>query len=341
MGDVTVEAATATSQPSSKPASSPIKKTDKPTGKPVSAPTADDDYVPVIPTDPSELGKLVVVHQEVVGISKRAGGWKDKLETALKPIIADAIGVQAGRLSFVDVSRRYETNSIWVEFTFRNTCFEIDEKGMKQPLPDCEVLPNGKQQPLPNCCAQYKEHDVKSAVESSAIVKKMDKALQNAGLGKGNDPAVGSVTCDIVHETMQPTTMPVKSPKSDDDDDDDKKVKTTKPTSKPSKKPTTKKPTSKPIKSTDEPTLEPTDSPEDSTGKTILVVQEVTGITKRAGGWKTAMEEALLPVIAKALDVKRSDVTYVVRNDTNPGLILYTLHLTSFFTHSYTNNNQH
>ena len=156
MGDVTVEAASATSQPSSKPASSPIKTTHKPSVKPVAAPVADDDYVPVIPTDPSELGKLVVVHQEVTGISKRAGGWKDKMEVALKPIIADAIGVQSGRLTFDDVSRRYDTNSIWVEFAFRNTCFEVDAKGNKQPLPDCAVDAKGKMQPLPNCCAEYK-----------------------------------------------------------------------------------------------------------------------------------------------------------------------------------------
>ena len=46
--------------------------------------------------------------------------------------------------------------------------------------------------------------------------------------GKGNDPAVGDVTCDITHETLQPSFMPVKGPKSDDDDDD-KKDTTSKP----------------------------------------------------------------------------------------------------------------
>ena len=156
MGEVTVEAASATSQPSSKPASSPIKKTDKPTGSPVAAPVADDDYVPVIPTDPSELGKLVVVHQEVKGITKRARDWKTKMETALKPLIADAIGIETGRLSFNDVTRRYDTGTVWVEFSFRNTCFETDAKGKKQPLPACEVNSKGKSQPLPDCCPEYK-----------------------------------------------------------------------------------------------------------------------------------------------------------------------------------------
>ena len=114
---------------------------------------------------------------------------------------------------------------------------------------------------------------------------------------------------------MQPTTMPVKSPKSDDDDDD-KKVKTSKPSFKPSKRPT-KKPTGKPSKATDEPTYQPTDTPISGKGKVIVVVQEITGITKRAGGWKANMEDALLPVIAKALDVKKSDITYTVRTNPN------------------------
>ena len=172
MGDVTVEATSATSQPSSKPVSSPVKKTDKPTNMPVAAPTADDDYVPFVPSDPSELEKVVVVHQEVTGITKRARDWKSKMEVALKPIIADAIGVQTGRLSFNDVTRRYDTDTIWVEFSFRNTCFETDAKGKQQPLPVCEVSPfdkDGKSQPLPNCCAEYKVHIVRICVRSTDL----------------------------------------------------------------------------------------------------------------------------------------------------------------------------
>ena len=109
--------------------------------------------------------------------------------------------------------------------------------------------------------------------------------------------------------------MPVKGPKSDDDDDD-KKVTTSKPSFKPSKKPT-KKPTDKPVKSTDEPTFKPTDKPASSgVGKVVIVEQEVLGITKRSSSWKTNMEEALLPVIAKALDIKHSALTYTVITQT-------------------------
>ena len=61
------------------------------------------------------------------------------------------------------------------------------------------------------------------------------------------------------------------------------------------------------------PTPEPTRSPTvylEPGSKTLLLKIQVTGVTKRARDWKQNMEEALKPVVAKALDVNPKFLTF-------------------------------
>ena len=61
------------------------------------------------------------------------------------------------------------------------------------------------------------------------------------------------------------------------------------------------------------PTPEPTVSPTvylEPGSKAILLKIQITGVTKRAGGWKANMEEALKPVVAKALDINEKFLTF-------------------------------
>ena len=304
MGKVTVQQMAATSQPTSKPVSKPSDDDDDTPTSNDDTPTSNDDT----PAPKPDLGKMVVVKQEVTGITKRADNWKVNMETALLPLVAKAIGISKSEISFNEVQRRYETGTVWVEFSFHNSY-------------------------------GFHESDVVKKVSDKQVVASMSKALKNADLGKGNEPDIGSVKVDISHETLQPTAKPtersvatpkptnkpVKSPSPTD-----KPVKTSKPSDEPTHKPTEKpvktnkpsdepthKPTEKPVKTdkpTDKPVKVPTASPTVGTiaaGTPVIVIkQEVTGITKRSNSWKTNMEAALSPIIADALNVKRAEISY-------------------------------
>ena len=176
-----------TAEPSAKPTKKPTSKpTQKPTSKPTKPePTAKPTHKP---SKAPTFAPVVIVKQEVTGITKRARDWKSNMELALEPIIAEALNVKAEDIHYTDVQRRYETGTVWVEY----------------------VIPNEKY--------GFTEHEVVHSLAEAAVIKSMTKALENAGLGKGNVPAVGEVKVDIAKGTAQPSSKPTVAVKPGSDD---------------------------------------------------------------------------------------------------------------------------
>jgi len=222
----------------------------------------------------SGIGKVIIVEQEVLGITKRSNNWKEYMEEALLPVIAKALGVKRGDVTYTDVQRRYDTDSVWVEFTIPNDDYSLTKS------------------------------EVVSKLSDDSTVKSMTKALENAELGKGNEPEAGKVEVTISKATAQPTSKPTKA-------------------SSPTKSPKTKKPSAKPSKSpvkddddkatddkvdvpaADDDVVEPL--PKSSLGYTT-VVQMMSGLDKSDAEYDE-FPKMMASVVAAALGVNVDDVS--------------------------------
>jgi hypothetical protein len=281
-----------TDEPTHKPTAKPVKTdkptdepTDKPTAKPVKVPTSSPTAVTISAGTP-----VIVIKQEVTGITKRADNWKSNMEAALSPIVAKAIGVSKTEISYNEVQRRYETGTVWVEFTVPNTKFK------------------------------FKEHEVVAKLTTKDVLKSMTQALKKAGVGKGNDPEAGDVKVQTTKATAQPTSKPTPSPdastddngddgdddveEEDDDDDDDDDGSTD----------------DEPVVGKDDDTILPL-----PTGDMTEVVHSVKGVTKSEAKSKS-FSKAMTKAVAEALGVNINDV-YVTKvhvdEDSSDAVVTY------------------
>ena len=170
------------------------------------------------------------------------------------------------------MQRRYDTNSVWVDFTIPN-----DNYGLTK-------------------------HNVLSTLSESSTLKAMDSALGDAEIGKGNSPAAGNVEVHVFKTTEQPIATPTKAPSPTKAPT---ATKTKKPSAKPSKSPVKDDDDEVVVPSGTDDVVEPL--PTSTLGYTT-VVQMMSGLEKSDAAYDK-FPKMMATVVAAALGVNVDDVS--------------------------------